>query len=128
MIEFQALNAISPFTYEAEAHRQGLIATLLYNQGAAKKSDVKSVGDLFPYLSGEVPEWCEDARVAQAKNLLNSIKCHSNMGSDTYASNAKFICGKIKEEIQMERKLSNPDIYVIDQLEQLIGDMDGGTK
>lgn len=123
--EFQALNAISPFTSEAQAYREGLTATLLYNSNVSKKSDAKSITDLFPYLNPETPDWLEDARVLQAKDILNSITCHGDLGNDNYTANIEHVYGKIREEIEMETCKKSPDIYVIRKLEKLIGNPNG---
>jgi len=118
-----ALNTISPFTSDAQAYREGLIATLLYNNNISKKADAKSVTDLFPYLNTETPEWLEDDRVKEAKHILASIQCHS-MDKDKYLMNYKFICSKIEEEIDMELSKDRPDRYVITKLKQIIGEED----
>lgn len=117
--EFTALNALSPFTHDAQAYREGLMTTLIYNNNVSKKSDAKSVQDLFPYLSGDTPEWIEDDRIKKAKDLLKSIQCHL-LDAETYEQNYSFIKHKIQEEISMEKTKPNPDKYVIDKLEGLI--------
>ena len=125
LTEYMALNALSPFTHDAAAYREGLTATILYNNNATKKSEAKSVSDLFPYLSTETPDWLEDIRIKKAKSILASIQCHNIGDSANYTNNYNHICGKIREEIQMESNKNNPDMYVIDKLTQLIGDADG---
>lgn len=114
-----ALNLISPFTTQSTAYREGLIATLLYNNNIGKKEHLKSVGDLFPYLEDGVPEYLEDERVIKAKNLLESIKVQS-LVQETYTKNYKFISNKIREEIEIEERKTRPDYYLINKLKELI--------
>lgn len=117
--EFMALNTLSPFTHDAQAYREGLIATLLYNNNITKKKDAKSVEDLFPYLSDKTPEWVEDERVLKAKNLLKSICCHA-IDPDIYKSSFNEIKEKIIEEVEIEKSKDKPDRYVIDELQKLV--------
>lgn len=122
--EFKALNIISPFTTDAQAYREGLIATLLYNRGATKKSNTKSLTDLFPYLSQGTPDWLEDERVLKAKSLLRSIELHRG-NPDLYKSNYNFIIDKIGEEIELLRTEDDVDHYTIKELTKIIGDSHG---
>lgn len=118
--DFIALNTISPYTPEAQAYREGLMTTILYNSNASKKSETKSVTDLFPYLNTDTPEWLEDERVKKAKDLMTSIKCQASLNVDIYNDNLINIKQKIKEEISLERKKQIPDLYVISTLDNLI--------
>jgi len=116
--EYMALNVISPFIYDAQSYREGLIATLLYNNNITKKSDSKSVSDLFPYLSNDIPEYLEDERIIKAKALMKSIRCHTI--TKTYQKSYDSVSKAIREEIQIEKKKNKPDIYVISKLEDII--------
>lgn len=117
--EYMALNIISPFTQDASAYREGLIATLLYNNNISKKSDAKTVEELLPYLCSGTPEFLEEEKVKKARQLLTSIKCQS-IDVDTYTANYEHIRSKIQEEIDIESKKDKPDQYTINELSKLI--------
>lgn len=122
--EFKALNAISPFTHEAQSWREGLMCTIMYNQGATKKSQTKSVGELFPYLKTGLPDWIEDEVVLHAKRLVQSIASQS-LSPRTMEANLEFIRCKIREQIDSEMKEPVVDNYRIRKLTELLGDSDG---
>ena len=122
--EFKALNLISPFTTDAQAYREGLIATLLYNQGASKKSQTKTVSDLFPYLSNETPEFLEDERVIKAKRIFKAILLQKS-NSDLFESSMGEFNKKVREEIAILKAERVPDIYAIRELQKIIGEQDG---
>lgn len=124
MAEFKALNLISPFTTDAQAYREGLIATLLYNKGCSKKSQTKTVDELFPYLSSSTPEFLEDERVIKAKNILRAISLQKSK-KDLFESSMNEFVGKVKEEITILKSERVPDQYVIRELNKLIGDDNG---
>ncbi len=67
------LKVISLLTTQANAYREGLIATLLYNNNVQKKENLKSVEDLLPYLKNGTPDYLEDERVLKARDLLKRI-------------------------------------------------------
>lgn len=122
--EFKALNIISPFTPRAQAHREALIATLLYNQNITKKTKLKSVTDLFPYLDNETPDWLEDEKVSKAKKLIRSIDLHRS-NPELYTNNLATIHSKIREEIELHDPQTTDGQYVIRELTKLIEVDDG---
>lgn len=122
--EYKALNLISPFTNDAQAYREGLIATLLYNKGCTKSSQTKSVTDLFPYLSNKVPDYLEDDTVLKAKNILKAIGLQRSK-TDVFESSMAEFKTKVNEEIEMLKSEKQPDFYVIRELQKLIGDENG---
>ncbi|AGG58289.1 hypothetical protein NVP3058O_014 [Vibrio phage 3.058.O._10N.286.46.B8] len=122
--EFKALNLISPFTSDAQAYREGLIATLLYNKGCSKKSQTKTVSDLFPYLSSDTPEFLEDEKVLKAERILRTIALQ-RASPELYESSLTEFKTKVGEEIELLMAEKVPDMYVIRKLKKLIGDEDG---
>lgn len=124
LAEFKALNLISPFTEDAKAYREGLIATILYNKSCTKKSQTKSISDLFPYLSNEVPDFLEEPKVKKAKDIFKAIQLQRGNKELYEASMAEFK-GKIDEEIEILLTAKVPDQYTINKLRELIGGNNG---
>lgn len=122
--EFKALNLISPFTTDAQAYREGLIATLLYNKGCSKSSQTKSVTELFPYLSSDTPEFLEDDKVLKARSILRSIGLQKEK-KELFESSMNEFVTKVGEEIELQKKAKEPDWYVIKELQKLIGGENG---
>ena len=122
--EFKALNLISPFTGDAQAYREGLIATLLYNKGCTKSSQTKTVTELFPYLSSETPDFLEDEKILKAKSIVKSIGMQKG-NPELFESSMNEFKLKIGEEIELQKQAKQPDWYVIRELRKLIGDDDG---
>ncbi|EDM66141.1 hypothetical protein PE36_00050 [Moritella sp. PE36] len=91
-----------------------MIASLLTHQ-VYKKGQPAT--ELFPYLQPGVPDFLEDERVSKARKILNST---INMPDKLRESNLKTFITAIKEEIQIEGDLDDPDYYVIRQLKKLI--------
>lgn len=120
--EYMALNSISPFTYEAQSHRDGLIASILYNKDLTKKKDLKSPDELIPYLKQGVPEWLQDSMVVKAKRLLESAKVSFSFSKDkeAYQQNIDLIKLKIKEEIEIEKNKKKSDKLRIAELNKLL--------
>ena len=119
--EFKALNIISPYTPEAQAHREGLIATLLYNKGCSKKTQMKTIPDLFPYLSRGTPDWLEDERVKKAKSIFKSIALQRG-NPELYESSMNELVTKVKEEIEIMEGMDEPDRHTINELQKIIGE------
>lgn len=118
--EFKALNLISPFTGDAQAYREGLIATLLYNKGCTKSCQTKTVVELFPYLSNETPDFLEDDKVLKAKGISRSIGLQKN-NKELFESSMDEFIKKLEEEITIQKEAKQPDWYVIRELQKLIG-------
>ena len=121
IMEYMALNSLSPFTHDAQANRNGFLAAMLWNKDVSKKKDMKSAADIFPYLKPGTPEWLEDERVRKAKSLLKSAELHLTYGKDIYLSNVSYIKEKIIEEIKIEENKKNKaDKYLIKELKKLL--------
>lgn len=100
------------------------MCTIMYNQGATKKSQTKTVSELFPYLRTGVPDWVEDDVVLHAKRLLHSIRSQS-MSPKIMEINMTFILDKIKDQINEEMNKPVIDNYRIMKLTELLGESDG---
>lgn len=114
--EFKALNLISPFTHEAQAHREGLTATLIYNSTVTKKKDLKKVTDLFPYLDSTTPDYLEDEIVLKCRKALLSCGIGSMLNENMY----RDVIAAINVEIEEASNLDIPDQYRITELSKLI--------
>lgn len=125
LAEYKALNIISPYTPDAQAYREGLIATMMYNKGCSKKSQTKTLYELFPYLDTETPDWLEDEKVIKAKRILKAISLQKDC-PDLYKASMDEFKEKIQEEIDILSQSDNPDNYTIGRLTKLIGGSDNG--
>jgi hypothetical protein len=114
--EFKALNIISPFTHDAQAWREGLMATLIYNNNVTKKKDLKKVSDLFPYLDPSTPDYLEDEIVLKCRKALTAC----NTGGMVNESMYKDVLAAINVEIEEARNRDVPDQYRISELRKLI--------
>lgn len=118
--EFMALNSFSPFTYDAQSQRDGLIASILYNKDVVKKKDIKLASDLLPYLKEGIPDWLKDPLVVKAQNLIKSVEMHKMFSNEQYIKSLNNIKDIIKEEIEIQRAKDKPDYLVINELIKLI--------
>ena len=114
--EFKALNLISPFTHDAQAQREGLIATLIYNNNATKKQDLKKVSDLFPYLDQKTPEYLEDEIVIKCKKALASCSVAGMFDKQRH----NHVIAAIKVEIEEANNATPPDHYRVNELNKIL--------
>lgn len=113
-----ALNSINPFTHDAQAQRDGRIASILWNKDVRDKKDLRSPEEIFPYLKQGTPDWLEHEDVKKAKSLL--IAARNSFGGMVNESGVKLIKQKIKEQIEIESKKKKVDLYLISELETLL--------
>lgn len=114
--EFKALNLISPFVHDAQAHREGLIATLLYNQNVSKKKDLKSVSDLFPYLGKVDITQFDHPLVLECRQKLSACTVMGRLHTGLYNK----VKDAIRAEIDNERQSQSPDLQLISELDSLL--------
>lgn len=110
-----ALNAIHPFTYDAQAEREGLLVTETLNQ--RRKKQLKS-DQLFPYLSREIPDWLQDNRIVVAKELIKRHEHGSKIRKQE--PNFNYVRNLIEEEIEIESCKQKPDEIVVRELIKLL--------
>ncbi len=116
-----SLNSFSPFTYDAQSQRDGVIASILYNKDITKKQHLKSADEIFPYLRDGIPDWLKDPLVEKAKNLITSANTILTFfGTEAYEKRISEIKKSIVEQIEMEVKAEKPDRLRIEELKKLI--------
>lgn len=113
--EMKALNLLRPFTNDVHLQQQGYIASLLFNQNARKKSDLKSATDLFPYLdTSKIPDYLEDPIVLKCKQAMKSVNSGGMFNKALYDSVTDAIKVEISESIK------DNDAYKLRELRKLL--------
>lgn len=115
--EYMALNAISPFTHDAQAYRDGVVASFIFNKDVQKKKDLRSPEEIFPYLKQGLPEWAKDPVVNKAENLIKAVSLHSG---ESYIAAMDKIKQSISEQIEIEKQQKVVDRYRVSELEKLL--------
>lgn len=113
--EYRAFNAIAPFTKEADHTLLGYMIALLRNQNVTKKSNMKNMTDLVPWLERKLPEYLEHELIIKARRL-------SAVARTEYA--IFDLIGHIDETIQDElQKGDKKDSYLIHRLMEIKRDI-----
>lgn len=92
----------------------GEITSLLSHQVYKKGY---SATDRWSFLKPEIPTFLEDGRVIKAKRLITSLM---DMPELIQKENRANFVSAIKEEIEIEKSLDEPDLYVIRELSKLL--------
>jgi hypothetical protein len=114
LLQFKALNIISPFTHDVASNERAMIASMLYNQNASKKSQMRSPTDLFPYISTNT-DFLEPELYIKARGILRSFDASSPM----YDSQINSFFSDITDTIEIELKRPDCDEYLIRKLRGL---------
>ena len=112
---YYAMNCLNPFTYDAQASRDGLLITETFNQ--RRKKQLKS-WDILPYLKPGTPDWLSDETVKKARTIISNIINTASISKQT--PKLDFIYSKIEEEVEIERAKDKPDTLKIKELLALI--------
>ena len=110
-----ALNILSPFTYDVQSEREGLLIAETVNQ--RRKKQIRS-WDLFPYMKPGTPEWLSDPLVQKARTIIENVISVATMTKQE--PKLDFIHSKIREEIEIEAERASPNILKIKELKQLL--------
>jgi hypothetical protein len=92
--EYKALNLISPFVYDAQSHRDGLMIAEMRNSTATEKKHLKTPSDFLPYLGSDTNKYLEDDIVYKCRTALNSCTGGGIVN--------KYLYDDVMEAIQIE--------------------------
>lgn len=118
--EYIALNSLMPFTHDAQAYRDGVTASILWNKDVQKKKDLRSPHEIYPYLKPGTPDWLKDELVKKLEGLIKSAEMRKMYSIDSYNVMINDIVIKTKEQIDIEKKATKIDFYRISELNKLI--------
>ncbi len=115
LLELKALNIISPFTHDVASNERAMIASLLYNQNATKKSDMRSPSELVPYIVSNT-DFLEPELYKKALSQFRSI----HPDSPTYQSQLEYFYQNVRDTIDFEVQQEDYDEYLIKKLRSLL--------
>ncbi len=115
MVQFKALNLISPFTHDVASLERGYICSLLHNQNVRDRSQMKSAIEMFPYGKGDT-DFLEPELYIKAKKLLRSL----DKNSPLYQTQLSEMHDNIRDTIEIESVKPDVDPYLIQKLQELL--------
>lgn len=115
LLEFKALNIISPFTHDVASNERAMIASILYNQNATKKSQMRSSSELIPYIVPDT-DFLEPELFKKARETQRSL----DPSNPLYESQLESFYQDINDTIEFEVQQADYDEYLITKLRSLL--------